>query len=463
MKQILNKEIKQLFLLFGFIIIGLNGYAQTDKLESEKYSTFFEYLSKEDGTWSAFNPDFKVGDTTGFKDFVLKFTQTEPLSIQGNIYGINIQKDTVPFWAISEFYAPYQKKAIIIQRSSDGSSYAIGESTIVNKEERVAEMEFFYANGTSQKHKDIHLLFGENKMRSTSYNYDKNNELKLLSSLVWERKYHKTYDYKYAIVIPHSQRILFVCDKDGDDEIYSMDIDGKNVEQLTNNEDKDFLPAVSPDGNTIIFTSQRDRKDELYSMHMDGSNPTRLTNNDRLNNEADWSPDGKKIAFLSQPKQHTPPCLFMMNPDGTGRTKITKSEGLVESFPNWSKSGKYISYTQGNDNGRNPDSYVYEVATGKTFMAAESKHNEFGTHWLNGDDRLLFSSNRTGNYHIYITNIKTKATEQLTFGEFHETSPKIGYHPNSILFISDRSGPNRIYSMDLKTKELTKIEAQWND
>ncbi|WP_273565840.1 TolB family protein [Maribacter halichondriae] len=428
------------------------------------HTAFYDYITKEGGNWKAFNPQFKVGDTIGFNDFILKFTRKDPLSIEGNIYGVNAKKDTIHFWSFTEFYSPNKKKSIIIQRSSDGSSYAIGESTIITKDERIGEMEFFYPNGTSEKHKDSHLLFGEDKMRSTSYKYDANNELELLSTLVWERKYDKAYDYKYAVVIPNSKRILFVSDKDGDDEIYSMDIDGNNVIQLTNNEDKDFLPGVSPDGREIIFTSQRDRKEELYKMNIDGSNQVRLTNNDRLNNEADWSPDGKKVAFLSQPKQHTPPCLFIMNPDGTGRTKVTKSEGLVESFPNWSKSGKYISYTQGNDNGRNPDSYVYEVATGKTFAAAEGKFNEFGTHWLgSGDDKLLFSSNRTGNYHIYVAHIKTKKIEQLTSGEFHDSSPKTGFKPNSILFISDRSGPSRIYSMDLKTKKIGLIEANWGN
>jgi len=450
--------MKQLLLLVNLLLMGLNGNSQ-----AEKFTSLYDYLTSNGGMWKAFNPDFKVDDTIGFKDFVLKFSRKDRLSINGDIYGINAKKDTIHFWSFSEFYSTYKKKAIIIQRSSDGSSYAIGESIIVNKDERVAEMEFFYSNGISQKQKDIHLLFGEDKMRSTSYNYDKNGELNMLSTLVWERKYDKTYDYKYAIVVPYSNRILFVSDKDGDDEIYSMDSNGNTIKQLTNNESKDFLPDVSPNGKEILFTSQRDRRDELYKMNIDGSNQIRLTDNNRLNNEADWSPNGSKIAFLSQPKEHTPPCMFIMNPDGTGRTKVTKSEGLVESFPNWSKTGKYLSYTQGNNGGRNPDSYVYEIATGKTFAAAKSEFNEFGTHWLDSDEKLLFSSNRSGNYHIYLVNIKTKELEQLTDGNAHESSPKTGFTSNTILFISDRSGPSRIYTMNLTTKEIKLIEANWDN
>jgi len=462
MKKLITKTIK-LCLFLVSLTMGHNVYSQADKSELDKYTAFFDYVTNNGGTWMAFNPDFKVDDTSGFKDFVLKFSKNDSLSIEGNIFGINREKDTLHLWSFTEFYSRNKKKSIIVQRSANGGSYAIGEFNIVNKDERVGEMEFFFGNGAYQKHKNSHLLFGEDKMRTTSYNYGKDSELELLSTLVWERQYERTYDYKYAVVIPNSSRILFVSNKDGDDEIYSMNSDGSDVIQLTNNDDKDFLPAVSPDGKEIMFTSQRDRRDELYKMNIDGSNQIRLTDNNRLNNEADWSPNGDKVAFLSQPKEHTPPCMFIMNPDGTGRTKVTESEGLVESFPNWSKTGKYISYTQGNNGGRNPDSYVYEVATGKTFAAAESEFNEFGTHWFNGDEELLFSSNRSGNYHIYMVNIKTKKTEQLTDGNFHETSPKTGFEPNSILFISDRSGPNRIYSMDLRKKEIKLITANWEN
>ena len=445
-------------ILFLAMIIGVNMHSQTDK-----FIKLYEFLTKSDGTWKAFNPDFKVGDTVGFKDFIIKFKKKDLLSIDGVIYGISAKNDTINIWSFTEFYGPFKKKAIIIQRSSDGKSYAIGESTIVNENERVSDIDFFYSNGVSEKNKDIHLLFGEDKMRSTSFNYDKNGNQKLLSTLVWERKQNEIYNYKHVVVIPDSNRVLFVSDKDGDDEIYSMDIDGNNVKQLTNNESKDFLPAVSPNGKEIMFTSQRDRRDELYKMNIDGSNEIRVTNNDLLNNEADWSPNGDKIVFYSRPKEGAPPCMFIMNPDGSGRTKVTKNEGLVESFPNWSKTGKYISYTQGNNDGRNPDSYVYEVATGKAFAAADSEFYEFGTHWLDSDDKLLFSSNRSGHYHIYLVNISTKEIEQLTEWDANDSSPKTGFTPNEILFISDRSGPDRIYSMDLTTKEIKLIEANWDN
>lgn len=100
----------------------------------------------------------------------------------------------------------------------------------------------------------------------------------------------------HAAVAGENGRIVFASNRpaaDGstDFEIYAMDADGGNVEQLTDNapmvgEDgvtltdiNDLDPAVSPDGTKIAFTSNRPAADgstdnELYVMAMDGSDLT---------------------------------------------------------------------------------------------------------------------------------------------------------------------------------------------
>ena len=50
-------------------------------------------------------------------------------------------------------------------------------------------------------------------------------------------------------------RILFVSNRDGNDEIYSMNTDGTNVNRLTNNVARDTRPLWSPDGQFVLFIS----------------------------------------------------------------------------------------------------------------------------------------------------------------------------------------------------------------
>jgi hypothetical protein len=57
-----------------------------------------------------------------------------------------------------------------------------------------------------------------------------------------------------------------------------MDADGSNVVQVTNTNAVEEHPTWSADGTRIVFSSTRDGNFELYVMNVDGSSQTRLTN-----------------------------------------------------------------------------------------------------------------------------------------------------------------------------------------
>ena len=73
-------------------------------------------------------------------------------------------------------------------------------------------------------------------------------------------------------------RIVFESNRNGNEDIYAMDVDGNNLVQLTDNPADDGSPACSPDGRKIAFTSERHGPVDLYVMGSDGNNVVRLTN-----------------------------------------------------------------------------------------------------------------------------------------------------------------------------------------
>ena len=72
-------------------------------------------------------------------------------------------------------------------------------------------------------------------------------------------------------------RIVFSSNRDGDWDIYSMDVNGNNLAQLTDHPESDEYPACSPDGRRIAFASERGVTPDLYVMDSDGGNVLRLT------------------------------------------------------------------------------------------------------------------------------------------------------------------------------------------
>ncbi len=71
------------------------------------------------------------------------------------------------------------------------------------------------------------------------------------------------------------------------------------VRQITFSAKDEFSPRWSPDGKRLAFLSNRDNQQQIYVMRMDGGEAAALTKGKRSVHSFAWSPDGKQIAFLA--------------------------------------------------------------------------------------------------------------------------------------------------------------------
>jgi Tol biopolymer transport system component len=140
------------------------------------------------------------------------------------------------------------------------------------------------------------------------------------------------------------------------DEIWIMDPDGSNKDDLTDNPIGDERPAISPDGQKVAFMSFRQPNgssgnSELYVMNVDGSAQTPLTESDsNFEAEPSWSPDSQKIIWLRQTPQQD---LWTMDPNGANKTNLTNTALAYECCPEYSPDGTKIAFTNAGDTDNN--------------------------------------------------------------------------------------------------------------
>ena len=138
-------------------------------------------------------------------------------------------------------------------------------------------------------------------------------------------------DATYASFAPNG-KIFFSSSMSGNDEIWSMNADGSEQRQLTNDTADDFTPVVSADQNSIFFASNRTGEMQVWRMNTDGSGQTQITQNDGgiplfASPDQKWiyyyhglrrtlwraaTTGGSEKEILAKPKN-----LFAISPDGS--------------------------------------------------------------------------------------------------------------------------------------------------
>ncbi len=246
-------------------------------------------------------------------------------------------------------------------------------------------------------------------------------------------------------------KILFISDKTGDKELYSVDFDGYpgSIEKLTHHksivlspswapdgkkvsyscymthpqhiqnldllvmdlEEREFEviskepgqnsgSSWSPDGKEIAVTLSFEGNPEIYLIDDEGENRRRLTTHREIDVEPSWSPDGEKIIFSSgrAPFAH----LHIMNKDGSNVTRLTHA-GKYNSTPAWSTRGDKIAFTAQIDAASFDLYLILANGTGlrRLTKTTRGKHNEYPS-WSPDGRHIVFTSNRTGKYSLYV-------------------------------------------------------------
>jgi len=201
------------------------------------------------------------------------------------------------------------------------------------------------------------------------------------------------------------KRIVYTRAIEGNTEIYVVNTDGTSEQRLTHDTAIDMSPSWSTDGR-IFFTSNRSGRREIYVMGADGSNVTRFTTIGATSSA--WSPDGSKVAFISLnleigETQH-PLQVFVADADGNNIRNVTK-ESPSTFVPCWSADGASIAFAV-DIRGVFSNIFQVDLASGEQKRLTAGPKIDTEPAVSPDGSKLAFQSNRTGNYEIYVKNLR---------------------------------------------------------
>jgi Tol biopolymer transport system component len=268
-------------------------------------------------------------------------------------------------------------------------------------------------------------------------------------------------------------KIVFVSNRDGNNEIYSMNGDGSQQTRLTYNLANDVAPRWSPNGEWIVFLSDRTGYNQFYIMDANGNNQTLLPIQGVLASGPLWAPNGNWIAFSKAAEDVN---IYLIKPDGSQEFQLSYNAGYslpvawspdsdnilfisnldipgqavsvndlfsinvetgevsnITNYPaqyadaSWSSDGQLIVYVDG----RNSILILRDLLKTQEEILISNQLNflESGTpyelhpDWLPDNQHIVFTWNKDGNDEIYVINSINKKLYRLTENIFADFDP----------------------------------------
>lgn len=258
-----------------------------------------------------------------------------------------------------------------------------------------------------------------------------------------------------------STRLAFTSNRDGDYEIYTIGVDGSDLQQLTDNDTYDFDPDWSPDGTQIVYVTTIGGYAEIMVMDADGGNPRQITDNREIKDtDPAWSPLGDRIAFSSDRDGDFD--IYTMRPDGSDVQQVTNGE-FDELNPSWSPDGsQLVFYVQDPENLGMTDLYVVDAAGGQPRRLTENDVLDQWPDWSPDGTLVAFTSAQgqdVGRRAIFALDLTTGATRQLTDGAGRDDDPVWSPDGQFIAFDSDRDGDGMfdVFVLNVATGEIHRV------
>jgi Tol biopolymer transport system component len=261
-------------------------------------------------------------------------------------------------------------------------------------------------------------------------NLDGDNEIYSMSKAGVIQLTHNSWDDLYPVWSFDGKKIAFSANPEGNYDIFTMNPDGTEITRLTSSKTDEKDPAWYPDGKNVVYSREQrkfirkqstlmridiasgkaeraipgydksqaianvsPRGDLLtftgkrtigwdVAMYDIGKKEVKFLDEGGKSCRARFSKDGTKLAYVSS-KADGKGDIWIMNPDGSGKTRLTDRDQTYDYFPDWSPGGRFVVFDSSTQHDHNGDwaLYVIDVETRRVRLLFDSPGNDIFPDW----------------------------------------------------------------------------------
>lgn len=240
--------------------------------------------------------------------------------------------------------------------------------------------------------------------------------------------------------------IAFMSDRRLNPEIYVQDMSRLLSVRVTKDSEWADTPAWSQDGRLAYAASSSGNWD-IYVLDSLTAMAVNMTHSGERNDYSPaWSHDGR-LAFVSAEPNHFGEIHILDVDSG-----LMTNTHIVGMTPTWSTDGRLAFSSNWSGNW---EIYVYDLQTDSTVNVSNHRNDDWSPSW-SADGRLAYMSNRSRNADIYVLDLQSGVTIDVTDNNADDLYPKWSLD-GRLVFMSSRAGNAEIFVLDLQTGVATNV------
>jgi len=274
--------------------------------------------------------------------------------------------------------------------------------------------------------------------------------------------------YYYIDISPNDELLAYrgFNEPADDNGIYFISLKEKNAKpyrfSCANNcgyEDRDF--AFSPDGVSIAVTRRINRFNEnIYLVNLETKETEQLTKDEEDIVGLTWHPSGKKILFGTQRAD-----------DRNGFELDVESKTITPlqikgfSYPAYAKENSTLYFQQRNEKYHISSLKLNQTIATSPFPVIQSDFNHHYPDYSPIAKRLVYVSNESGYYELWSSDNQGHDRTQLTNLKQTIRYPRWSHDGNKIAFLAptENETTDKIYILDVKSKSLSILSSPFTE